>query len=326
MCISPIRIRHPTNNNEFLDVPCGKCLECNRKRINDLTFRLIEQMKESVTAYFFTLTYDNDNLPYMLYDVLGYYLGKSRISSLPLCYNKIDDIKGDLSLRVKEILPCFNKPDVQQLIQALRDDYRRYLKLKGYKKDEIKSKVSKIKYFITSEYGDTTLRPHYHGVIFGWPWKIDDFLKTIEKYWKFGFVSGSVANENRLYYCCKYSFKNSLFKPKNLDSRSERCFTLMSKGLGLGFLTDTMIQYIYNGDTGEINLEIKQNGKTKLLPRYYRNKIFVTDGQKLDLQNYWSKFDQYENCPESQEPYEWRLEYYTKQVEKVRRKFRKEIL
>lgn len=44
-------------------VPCGKCLACYKRRQDDWTFRLSYEFKNSFSAYFITLTYNEDNIP-----------------------------------------------------------------------------------------------------------------------------------------------------------------------------------------------------------------------------------------------------------------------
>ena len=69
MCLSP---RYITNRslhwNLFqplkLQVPCGKCEECKRSNRSDWFVRsYYEWLKSQTSTYFYTLTYNNDNLP-----------------------------------------------------------------------------------------------------------------------------------------------------------------------------------------------------------------------------------------------------------------------
>ena len=46
-----------------IEVPCGKCPVCIRRRVNSWVFRLLEEDKVSSSSYFITLTYDNDHVP-----------------------------------------------------------------------------------------------------------------------------------------------------------------------------------------------------------------------------------------------------------------------
>lgn len=59
-CISPIMPRR----GQF--VPCGKCNFCLQNKRADWTFRLKEELKVSSSAFFLTLTYSEENLPYSM--------------------------------------------------------------------------------------------------------------------------------------------------------------------------------------------------------------------------------------------------------------------
>ncbi len=49
--------------NHDVQVPCGKCPPCKRRRISDWVFRLMEEDKYSSSSYFITITYTNDFVP-----------------------------------------------------------------------------------------------------------------------------------------------------------------------------------------------------------------------------------------------------------------------
>lgn len=297
MCISPLRLKHPTED-KFIDVPCGKCIECCQKAVNAWAFRLIEQSKSSKRAYFITLTYDDEHLPV-----------------------NIDDATG-------EFKPCFRKSDVQKLIQALRDHARRQLSM-SLDKSDVKRIVSKIKYFVSSEYGDNTWRSHYHGIIFGYPGDIDTFTSDLSKFWTNGFVSVSNCNDVRCYYVVKYLYKARLpsYYKQSPFGELEKPFMICSKGLGIEFLTPAIRDFMLGGDFGnEPNLQIHQSGVVKTIPKYYRDKVFVTSEQKERLREYWHQFDEFSNCPDSQNPFKWRNEVYEKKVLKVKQRNKKDKL
>lgn len=47
-----------------LSVPCGKCIECRKQRVNSWFIRLENELYNSKSAYFVTLTYDETTLPF----------------------------------------------------------------------------------------------------------------------------------------------------------------------------------------------------------------------------------------------------------------------
>lgn len=60
-CISPLLIRQ---NGERHTVPCGKCNFCLQTKRAEWSFRICQEQKVSDTAYFLTLTYDDEKLPF----------------------------------------------------------------------------------------------------------------------------------------------------------------------------------------------------------------------------------------------------------------------
>ncbi|QGF19324.1 replication initiation protein [Antarctic microvirus CAA_003_V_4] len=59
MCLTPINLKQ-----KEAVVPCGKCPQCTARRTSAWSFRLIQEEKQSTTAYFITLTYADKNLHY----------------------------------------------------------------------------------------------------------------------------------------------------------------------------------------------------------------------------------------------------------------------
>lgn len=57
-CISPIFVR-----KQMMHVPCGKCAFCIQKQINSWCIRLRHEMDVSSSAFFLTLTYNDEHLP-----------------------------------------------------------------------------------------------------------------------------------------------------------------------------------------------------------------------------------------------------------------------
>lgn len=73
-CLSPVTIKNPNfhpdsaelrylNEPRYIEVPCGKCYNCLRKRANEWVFRLEREMRYHLCATFLTLTYDDEHLP-----------------------------------------------------------------------------------------------------------------------------------------------------------------------------------------------------------------------------------------------------------------------
>lgn len=202
MCVSPIRIRHPTQSR-FIDVPCGKCVECLEHKRNDWSVRLQQELKYSTRyCYFVTLTYAPEYVPLVLdgEDVIGFTLDK-------------------LELRT--------------FIRKLRDDLRYHAKVKS-----LDFKSLNFKYFAVGEYGSTGLRPHYHIQLFNYPFSIDFFQKYLESAWKKGFVQVGMLHDGGCHYQAKY-----MIKPSGIPDSCERPFLICSNGIGKSYLTDAVIDY-----------------------------------------------------------------------------------
>ena len=58
----------------YVDVPCGKCIECMQQRARNWQVRLIEEIKHDNQCYFTTLTFSNESL-----QQLDYYTKKKNL-------------------------------------------------------------------------------------------------------------------------------------------------------------------------------------------------------------------------------------------------------
>ena len=202
MCVSPISIPNPSRrfyqglSRNYVQVPCGKCVQCQDSVRNDwfvradAEFRYYTQVLHG-SVWFITLTYNDEHCPVFM--------------------PKFYDVEHG---NFYEYMLCFNRYDIQKFLKRVRTYIDR-----GELGDGKSSQ--NIKYIITSEYGSTTARPHYHGALF-LPFKVSEhqLYKLLEKAWtrydrskrkydKIGFVSfsnkGAKIEDNKcLRYICKY--------------------------------------------------------------------------------------------------------------------------
>lgn len=180
--------------------------------------------------------------------------------------------------------PSVCKDDIQRFFKRLRKAYPDY----------------KIRYFLGSEYGPTTGRPHYHAIIFNLPPDVlnpcKDYVQgmLLEKYihghksyinrklsdiWNNGFVTIGELTPERVSYCAKY-FVNKI----ECDENQEKNFSLMSRRPGIGFSYSQDIKdkvRYYN-----LHACLTHNGKYVGLPRYYDKKIFSDDERRLRQSDY----------------------------------------
>lgn len=147
------------------------------------------------------------------------------------------------------------KKDVQKFLKVLRKSLVTHSLQKSYK----------FKYFITSEYGSETQRPHYHSILLFYDDINIDIPSLIEKTWKYGFVQFGTVTSQSIKYTTGYYLQKS-----KVPSRADKNFTLISKGLGE--------QYIKNYKTWHLADKTRfyhSDGKYKYnLPRYLKEKIY----------------------------------------------------
>lgn len=172
---------------------------------------------------------------------LLYELDKHKIATfLTLTYDD-DHIPSDYSI---------NKRDIQLWLKLVRKD------LEG----------KKIKYYLAGEYGENTLRPHYHALIFGlppeYPW---------EDRWKKGNVYPGTVNYASIRYVCNYIAKDKWLTGEQAKERygeREKPFRLMSKGLGADYVKE-------NADQIKQNLHLIVQGHKLAIPRYYKKLLNI---------------------------------------------------
>lgn len=179
-------------------------------------------------------------------------------------------------------VPVVCKRDVQLFFKRLRKLYSPY----------------KIRYFLVSEYGPTTFRPHYHLLLFGIPRSHQDNElqtvkdeKRIREVWSNGNVMLDPVTDGRIsyvtkYLCCTISLPEYLPKP----------FRLMSRRPGIGSI------YLDNSERIEWHRKglncFYPIGKFKhRLPRFLQDKIF-DDDMKFQIKE---KIEDYRNNKLSKE-------------------------
>lgn len=171
------------------------------------------------------------------------------------------------------------------------------------------------KYFITSEYGPRTLRPHYHGIIFGI--RVQDFKTLALEDWedRFGFTKSRAlftqdpkARFTALRYTVKYCAKGEFENPLVAQNYVLPNFKLISKGIGLShvkknkdyYLATRLVKEHYFSSQDEyIDLLVSRakcnflnhKGETISygLPRYYRIKIYENAFLKIKISDYLRK-------------------------------------
>ena len=229
-----------TGKTVVVDVPCGHCIECLKKRQNDWKLRISHECSEWSHCYFFTLTYRNEMLPCRVVnrDEFGcvHYSG-----TFPMCQEFVNRFPFcDL-----EIVSSANKSEIQAFIKRIREDISR-----NYYDGE----RWPMKYFICAEYGPNprgTKRPHYHGIIL-----CNESAEVLEPYFYSWFITrgridfqevgvgredrSSVANYISK-YCAKGCFESRLEDIEH--GLIEKAWTIMSKNIGANWLASHIHDY-----------------------------------------------------------------------------------
>lgn len=168
-----------------------------------------------------------------------------------------------------------NKRDVQLFHKRLRKNFP----------------SSDLRYYVVSEYGDRTHRPHYHGLyFFKHKYELDSVYKVFETSWSNGFCKFGNVELGSIVYCTKYCLKYSPTPEGRKDP-----FRLVSKqngGLGSYYLKK-MSDYHAESDNFSF---VSSDGQRCRMPKYYkdylhRHGIGSENGAQRDerLQDIYSK-------------------------------------
>lgn len=246
MCTSPIEL-HVRNHGHFQSksssylVPCGKCDECTKTKQLEWCVRMIEQVKDTPSCVFLTLTYAPEKVPVV-----------------------VDVSTGECYLTV-----C--KKHVQDWMKRLK------IRLARQGRD---FKERPLHYFITSEYGSKPrfgqlYRPHYHAILFGV--SLSDLYPSIND-WRsrYGFVDYSRPRSNYacVRYCSKYCAKGRFENPYVRERKVLPTFHLVSHGLGAGYLSRMRSWHL--NPANNLRGDVIRSGKVNL---YYSKKYveYVAD-------------------------------------------------
>jgi hypothetical protein len=220
----------------MIDVPCGKCLACKKRRASHWSFRLNEEAKASSSAAFLTLTYEN----------------------VPISENGFHTL---------------NKRDFQLFLKRLRK----------------KCGTNKLKYYACGEYGSSTNRPHYHAVLFNLPKHIIAQPQILADTWQNGHIHLASSNQSTINYVVGYMTKSNFERINTHDDRLKE-FSLMSKGMGMGYLTPAMKNYYQKR---KLFCIVRENGQIISMPRYYKQKIFKKE-ELTEMYKIWIAENQHD--------------------------------
>lgn len=166
-------------------------------------------------------------------------------------------------------IPCVSKLHCQDFFRQLRKS--------------IKKRFYPVtcKYFLVSEYGPQTHRPHYHCLLlFTYTENIERqnmlelrqaLYELVKARWYHGHCQETLFHSGVVRYLTKYVFKSSDdYEPP------VPCFRLISKGIGEKYLSVISRSQV---------IRDKWRTPDGLLPRYYRDKLFPVTPHEIDSPN-----------------------------------------
>lgn len=278
MCTRPYTFTFPASVHERLQgiysprklqIPCGKCAECLKKRQNDLTTRVYREAQAKGKASFVTLTYRPEHIPICqsLWQVdlnTGEFklsdLAKPELIADPYRNDNIDmqhvlraaSLRGEIGQTKKGVPMIYERFLAPGLLAGGRW-YIRYTPTlyyndvqNAFKRFRKKHPDYNFTYVCVGEYSPNpnfTHRPHYHLVLFGLTYK--QSLEFAGE-WKFGFTTVkqvsfiSRSKDGRpidglarvARYCGKYCSKGILDAYSRRDGCTLGNRLRSSKGLG----------------------------------------------------------------------------------------------
>lgn len=208
-------------------VPCGKCVDCRRVQAQSWSFRInsefLDLKKRGWNVAFCTLTYRPENLHYIPIE----------------CFVDLSEYKE---------IPCFSRADAREWIDNVRQYCKYHFKFRG---------ANRMRYFIATELGTRTHRPHLHAVL-AWPNSVgyEEMHTICTHFWKHGFLFPRHPEGDRLTGCLSFEIVGD----------ASKCLTYVSK-------------YVCK----DLELESLQSG----IRFYNKRKDYENDSEKLALYRTW---------------------------------------
>lgn len=295
MCLQYIKLKTKNKNaTQYGYVPCGKCAQCRKAKQDEWKFRLnaefLKIKKKGWNVAFCTLTYNEKNLPHIPKQL----------------FKKEEQYQS---------IPCFSRNDVQKWIGEVRNYFK-------YHNQFVNDR--KIRYFVASEYGSQTHRPHYHAIL-AWPQDVsyEKMHAVCSHFWNKGFMfprnpegekdvlpfkivgDMSKAMNYVAKYACKdidfddivvkYDLNKKLKLYKDIQS-----FHIQSKSIGFELIKDMSDEekrhVFVNG------ISFQGDGQVYKIPLYIKNRIVFDNyyvvkpnGERLVRRKASEFFEKYKN-------------------------------
>lgn len=185
-----------TKSGQTMAVSCGKCISCLVDKCRCRAGLINAESEMHKFQVFVTLTYKPDCVPTMFYstDEFGvtHFFDASTNEEL-----------GDLKISTNKLISLVNKSSDKRLHYARFSDAQKFLK--RLRKHLTKYYNEKIRYYIVSEYGPRTYRPHYHAILFFNSSDVYANLgKVLSKTWPLGHFDYSQSRGGSANYVASY--------------------------------------------------------------------------------------------------------------------------
>lgn len=296
-CLSPVRIVNPYTKQE-LSVPCGKCKACRSNKASLWVEKLERERASHPFSIFFTLTYSDKFVKRARLKGDVYYdFNKNELFNIKDFQSVLVDFSESdwqyLNKRRTILYPDFDL--IPKFIKRLRS------KLNEYEKDFRKRYL---RYYITTEYGPTTLRPHHHGILFcDSLWFVENAERLLTAAWstdgrcscseRFGMVdvqpepvscSSYVAGYLNSFVSIPKVYQFKLFRPK--------CFLSKRPPLGSYFINKEEIEDIFFNQNPFHTVYRRKTNEFCDIPveSYVKSRLFP----KIRLYDSFSHFERFE--------------------------------
>lgn len=246
-----------------INIPCGKCGRCIQRKKMEWSFRMVNEMIHSKIAYFVTLTFAPEHVPYNKYGRKT--LIETRKQDLEIWKTQL----GRKRITKKMKQQCLDR-SLQGFCKRVRQNQRRTdITIESLTNGL--TPYDKIKFFGCGEYGENnTKRPHYHLILY------NASIQAIEKSWTLGGIHIAPATEADIAYVTKYMDK-SINEEKNKQIMRTPEFHTMSEGIGKHYIDKNKSWHKRNLD---ILYVTNQAGIKIPMPKYYREKLFTDEERK----------------------------------------------
>lgn len=189
MCLNPIRILNPVKTtyggNDYINVPCRCCKECNAVSSNDYLVRTLSMYRKycelgNWSCHFVTFTFRDSDIPRYEFFIPS-----------------ADDPTGYKSFG-------WHIGFDHDILKRFKNSLNKFFERLG---------LPKFHFLFTCEYGKQgSRRPHYHGILFlPVDWSFRTVRTLLERYWHYGFVKDihlrNIPGRRTDLNCIKYVLK-----------------------------------------------------------------------------------------------------------------------